>query len=68
MAVSVTAAGSQLRFGLPHKLFSGIRSPAGANTSNRPLAVSSDGSRIYFVQSVEQPDSNMIHIKMGWLE
>jgi hypothetical protein len=30
------------------------------------LAVSRDGSRIYFPQAVEQPDSDVIHIRMGW--
>jgi len=29
------------------------------------LAVSRDGSRIYYQQPVEQPDSDVIHIKMG---
>ena len=31
-----------------------------------PLEVSRDGSRIYFAQGVEQPDADVIHIKMGW--
>jgi len=31
------------------------------------LAVSRDGSRFYFPQAVEQPDSDVIHVKMGWL-
>lgn len=67
MSVEVNTAGTQLRFGPPRKLFSGLRMPSGANASIRPLAVSRDGSRIYFVQGLDQPDSNMIHIKMGRL-
>jgi hypothetical protein len=31
-----------------------------------PLAVSRDGSRIYFPQAFEPPDSDVIHIRMGW--
>jgi len=30
------------------------------------LAVSHDGSRIYYQQPVEQPDSDVIHVRMGW--
>jgi hypothetical protein len=30
------------------------------------LAVSQDGSRIYFPQVVEQPDSDVIHLRMDW--
>ena len=30
------------------------------------LAVLSDGSRIYYQQPVEQPDSDVIHIRIGW--
>jgi hypothetical protein len=30
------------------------------------LAVSRDGSRIYFNQAVRQPDANVIHILTGW--
>jgi hypothetical protein len=28
--------------------------------------VSRDGTRIYYQQPVEQPDSDLIHIRMGW--
>ncbi len=66
MAVAVDATGSQLRFGAPRNLFLGLRTPAGSNASARPLAVSRDGSRFYWPQAVEQPDSNVIHIKTGW--
>jgi serine/threonine protein kinase len=41
-------------------------SGAGANKGSRPLAVSHDGSRIFWAQGVEQPDSNLIHVKTAW--
>ncbi len=48
-------------------LFSGLRLPNGLNGSSHPLAVSQDGSRIYFVQAIEQPaNSNFINILSGW--
>jgi hypothetical protein len=65
-SVHVDAASDRLRFGAPELLFSGIRRPVGYNLSDRPLAVSRDGSRFYFPQAVEQPDSGVIHIRMGW--
>jgi eukaryotic-like serine/threonine-protein kinase len=66
MAVAVKPAGSQLHFGAPQKLFSGLLEPAGLTMADRPLAVSRDGSRFYWPQAVEQPGSNVIHIKIGW--
>ena len=43
-------------------------SPRGSDGYNlHTLAVSRDGSRFYFPQAVEQPDSDVIHVKMGWL-
>jgi hypothetical protein len=65
-SVRVDAAGSGLRFDAPERLFSGLRAPAGSTLSSRPLAVSRDCSRFYFPQAVEQPDSNVIHVRMGW--
>jgi hypothetical protein len=65
-SIRVDATGNGLHFGTPELLFSGLRSPAGYHLPDRPLAVSRDGSRIYFVQAVEQPDSSVIHIRMGW--
>jgi hypothetical protein len=32
------------------------------------LAVSRDGSRFYIPQAVEQPDSGVIHVKIGWVK
>lgn len=66
MSVSVDAAGNQMRFGAPHLLFSGLRLPAGAVAASRPLAISRDGSRIFWVQAIEQPESNMIYVGTGF--
>ena len=30
------------------------------------LAVSRDGSQFYIPQAVEQPESDVIHVRMGW--
>jgi len=66
-SVTVQKAGSGLRFGAPEQLFSGLRLTNGLAGSSRPFAVSRDGSRIYFVQGVEQPaNSNLINILSGW--
>ena len=65
MSVSVDAAGNQLRFGAPHLLFSGLRLPAGVVAASRPLTISRDGSRIFWVQGIEQPESNMIYVRTG---
>jgi hypothetical protein len=67
MSVEVETSGSSLRFSAPTRLFSGLRSPAGSVAISRPLDVSGDGSRIYWTQAVDQPDANMIHVKMGGL-
>ena len=63
-SVSVENQKGALRFGPPQKLFSGFRRPAGITIASRPFAVSRDGSKIYAVQGIEQPDTNMIHVKM----
>lgn len=66
-SVMVQKGVSGLRFGAPEQLFSGFRLPNGLNGSSHPFAASRDGSRIYFVQSVEQPaDSDLINILSGW--
>jgi len=62
-SVSVDIQKGALHFGAPEKLFSGFRRPAGTVNVSRPFAVSRDGSRIYAVQGIEQPDRNMIHVK-----
>ena len=62
-SVDVDTVGGELRFGAPVLLFSGVRVPAGSNVSHRPLAVSRDGSRIFWPQAVEQPGSDVIQIR-----
>ena len=61
-SVRVDGAGAQLRFAPPELLFS-VASPFGMLSGARPLAVSRDGSKIYFLQSAEQPDSGVIHVR-----
>jgi hypothetical protein len=56
-----------LRFGSPTPLFA---TPPATNlvTGNTPMEVTRDGSRILFPQALPQSeDSNVIHIKSGWL-
>ena len=59
--------GDQLRFGSPVALFS-VRPGPNLAAGAIPIAVSRDGSRIYFPQAVEQTDSNMIHVLSGWMK
>ena len=61
-SVGVDTVGGELRFGTPVLLFSGLRVPARTNVSH-PLAVSRDGSRIFWPQAVEQPGSDVIQIR-----
>ncbi len=65
-SVRVESAGGGLRFGSPELLFTGLRWPVGAVARSSLLAVSRDGSRIYFPQAVEQPNPNVIYVRMGW--
>ena len=62
-SVAVDRVGGEPRFGAPVLLFSGVRVPAGFNASNRPLAVSRDGSHIFWAQAAEQPGSDVIQIR-----
>jgi serine/threonine protein kinase len=64
-SVSADTTGGEFRAGAPVPLF-GVHSPSGLVLNTNPLAVTRDGSRIFFVQGVEQPDLDMIHIKIGW--
>jgi hypothetical protein len=66
--VAVQEAADGLHFAMPEKLFSGLRMPANANSGSRLLSVSHDGSRIYYPQAVEQPNSNVIQVRMGWFK
>ncbi len=61
-SVRVDGVGNQLRFAPPEPLFS-VPSPLGLLSGARPLAVSRDGSKIYFLQSTEEPDSGVIHVR-----
>ncbi len=61
-SVRVEGAGTQLRFAPPEPLFS-VELPLGMTSGSRPLAVSRDGSKIYFLQSTEEPDSGVIHLR-----
>jgi hypothetical protein len=62
-SIPVSIESGEPRFGPPAELFSGLRWPAGSNISNRPLAVTRDGTRIYWLLPVEQPGSDVIHIR-----
>ena len=64
-SVFVRAAGETLNFSPPERLFS-VRLPAYSVPRMSPLAVSHDGSRFYFIQGVEQPGSEVIHVRTGW--
>ena len=68
MSVSVQQTGGELRFDGSHVLFSGIRRAPGLIRSSMPLAVSHDGSRIFWLQGPDQPDSNLIHVKIGAIQ
>jgi hypothetical protein len=66
-AISVSGAGDDLRFGSSTPLFA---APPRLNllAPYNPLAVTRDGSRILFPVALPQPeDSNVIHIKSGWV-
>jgi hypothetical protein len=66
-SVGVEGAGEQLRFSAPAQLFS-VAQPMGILGGSRPLAVNRDGSRIYFLQSAEQPDAGVIHVRTGAIQ
>ena len=63
-SVPVATVGENLDIGTPERLFP-VRIPAYVVLSASPLDVSADGSRFYVVQAVEQPDSDMIHVRVG---
>jgi serine/threonine protein kinase len=67
-SISVREMNGDLIFGALTPLFAvppSVNLVAGGN----PLAVTRDGSRIIFPVALAQPeDSNVIHIKSGWLE
>jgi hypothetical protein len=61
----VTAPGGEFQPGTPSPLFP-ARLPATTFSDLNFLAVSRDGSRFYIPQAVEQPQSDVIHVRMGW--
>ncbi len=63
-SVRVDQAESDLRFSAPQPLFV-VRPPA-LTVVDRPLQVTRDGSRIIFIQAIEQPGEQVIHIASGW--
>ena len=65
-SIDVRTAGGDLQFGAPEALFR--IGTTGGVADVTPLAVSRDGQRFYVAQNIEQPDSNVIHVRMGWLK
>jgi len=63
-SVVVQGSGEQMQFAAPEHLFS-VAQPMGILGGSRPLAVNYDGSRIYFLQSTEQPDAGVIQVRTG---
>lgn len=63
-SVRVEGAGEQLRFSSPEPLFSAAPT-RGTNSASRPLAVNHDGTRTYYLQSVDEPESGVIYVRTG---
>ena len=61
-SVRVEGSGDILRFSAPEELFH-VAAPMGLASGGRPLAVSRDGSRIYFLQSAEPSESGVIQVR-----
>jgi len=66
-SVPVAAPGGEFRSGTPSPLFP-ARLPATTFGDLNFLAVSRDGSRFYIPQAVDQPDSGVIHVRVGWFK
>ena len=66
-AVDVDATGKEISAKTPSPLFP-VRLPATTFGDLNFLAVSRDGSRFYIPQAVEQPASDVIHVRMGGIE
>jgi len=66
-SVPVAAPGGEFRAGTPSPLFP-VRLPATTFGDLNFLAVSRDGSRFYIPQAVDQPDSGVIHVRVGWFK
>ena len=63
-SVQLDRSGEDLRFGSPESLFS-VRVPLYVIPASTVLAVSRDGAQIYCLQSIEQPDSDVINVRTG---
>jgi len=63
-SVAVSRSAGDVTLGTPERLFSGLRLPPGYVAESQPLAVSRDGSRIYFLQGVPQPAGDVIHVRI----
>jgi Tol biopolymer transport system component len=63
-SVRVAGSGVALRFSAPVTLFTVVL-PMGIASGSRPFAISRDGSRIYLLQSPEQPDAGVINVRIG---
>lgn len=61
-SVRVDGVGTHLQFGPPELLFS-VPVALGGVSRSRPLAVSRDGTSIYYLQSTKEPDSGVIHVR-----
>jgi Tol biopolymer transport system component len=64
-SVPVATRGNQFQAGTASPLFA-VRLPATTFGDLNFLAVSRDGSRFFIPQAVEQPESALIHVRMGW--
>ena len=64
-SVPVAASGAEFRVGSPSALFP-ARLPATTFGDLNFLAVTRDGSRFFIPQAVEQPESDVIQVRMGW--
>ncbi len=65
-SITVSGSGDDLSFGEPKKLFGGLRYPANLIQQSVFLQISRDGSKIYFLQAVEQPKDGLINILFGF--
>ena len=66
-SVAVSSSGGRPTFGVPTRLFGGIRRAANNVALSQSLAVSRDGSRFFVVQGVAQPESGVIHVRTAAL-
>lgn len=62
-SIRVDGSGADLRFASPEPLFSVLLPLGDLGSTSRPLAVNHDGSRIYFLQSTQQPESGVIQVR-----